>query len=60
MTTSPTLDPARTALLLLDFQNGVVGLAADADALLVRVFRRQADVIDAAALDRLLAGHPAA
>lgn len=33
----PVLDPHRTALLVMDYQNGVVGRMADADALLARV-----------------------
>lgn len=37
-TQTPTvLDPHRTALLVMDYQNGVVGRIADADALLARV-----------------------
>jgi nicotinamidase-related amidase len=33
----PVLDPHRTALLVMDYQNGVVGRIADAGALLARV-----------------------
>lgn len=33
----PTLDPRRTALLVMDYQNGIVAQLADVDALLDRV-----------------------
>jgi len=35
--TLPAIDPKRTALLAMDFQNGVVGMAPEPDALLERV-----------------------
>jgi len=34
--TVPPLDPRRTALLVMDYQNAVLGLVADTDALLAR------------------------
>ncbi|MFJ2395951.1 cysteine hydrolase family protein [Streptomyces sp. NPDC087843] len=43
-TTPHTLTPERTALLAMDFQNGIVPLAPDADALLERVKGAIADV----------------
>ncbi|MFJ3665136.1 MFS transporter [Streptomyces sp. NPDC090106] len=41
---TPTLTPSRTALLAMDFQNGIVPLAPDADALVERVKGAIADV----------------
>lgn len=35
--TAPAIDPRRTALLAMDFQNGIVAFLADPDALLERV-----------------------
>ncbi|MGX9884622.1 cysteine hydrolase family protein [Streptomyces sp. NPDC002276] len=40
----PTIDPARTALLVMDFQNGIVPAAPDSDALVERVKDSIADV----------------
>ncbi|MEU2872188.1 cysteine hydrolase [Streptomyces olivoreticuli] len=40
----PTITPERTALLAMDFQNGIVPLAPDADALVERVKGAIADV----------------
>ncbi|MFF8731541.1 cysteine hydrolase family protein [Streptomyces sp. NPDC015171] len=40
----PTINPERTALLAMDFQNGIVPLAPDADALVERVKGAIADV----------------
>ncbi|MEV6056646.1 cysteine hydrolase [Streptomyces sp. NPDC052107] len=40
----PTIAPERTALLAMDFQNGIVSLAPDADALVERVKGAIADV----------------
>jgi nicotinamidase-related amidase len=42
--TQPVIDPKRTALLAMDFQNGVVGMAPEPDALLERVKDAIADV----------------
>ncbi|MEU9877399.1 cysteine hydrolase family protein [Streptomyces phaeochromogenes] len=44
MSTIPALDPQRTALLAMDFQNGIVGHVPDADALVERVGGAIADV----------------
>jgi nicotinamidase-related amidase len=43
-TSLPTIAPERTALLAMDFQNGIVPLASDADALVERVKGAIADV----------------
>ncbi|WP_393074638.1 cysteine hydrolase family protein [Streptomyces sp. LN704] len=43
-TTLPTITPERTALLAMDFQNGIVPLAPDSDALVERVKGAIADV----------------
>jgi nicotinamidase-related amidase len=45
MTTTPVIDPRRAALLLMDFQAGIVDSLPDADALIARttVARHQAD-----------------
>ncbi|MEV6113797.1 cysteine hydrolase [Streptomyces sp. NPDC052109] len=40
----PAIDPKRTALLVMDFQNGIVPLAPDADALVERVKGAIADL----------------
>ncbi|MFJ3303798.1 cysteine hydrolase family protein [Streptomyces sp. NPDC086549] len=40
----PTIDPERTALLAMDFQNGIVPIAPDSDALVERVKGAIADV----------------
>jgi nicotinamidase-related amidase len=40
----PAIDPGRTALLVMDVQNGIVGSIADPDALLGRVAGAIADV----------------
>ncbi|WP_262063300.1 cysteine hydrolase family protein [Streptomyces sp. STR69] len=40
----PTIDPERTALLVMDFQNGIVPIAPDSDALVQRVKGSIADV----------------
>jgi len=40
----PAIDPKRTALLAMDFQNGIVAMAPDPDALLERVKGAIADV----------------
>ena len=40
----PTIDPARTALLVMDFQNGIVPAVPDSDALVERVKDSIADV----------------
>ncbi|MFE6163979.1 cysteine hydrolase family protein [Streptomyces sp. NPDC056486] len=37
MSTTPALDPQRTALLAMDFQNGIIGHIPGADALIERV-----------------------
>ncbi|MFI9046847.1 cysteine hydrolase family protein [Streptomyces sp. NPDC053427] len=42
--TLPPIDPERTALLAMDFQDGIVPLAPDADALVERVKGAIADV----------------
>ncbi|MFD7752005.1 MFS transporter [Streptomyces sp. NPDC059757] len=42
--TRPSITPERTALLAMDFQNGIVPLAPDADALVERVKGAIADV----------------
>jgi nicotinamidase-related amidase len=42
--TLPAIAPERTALLAMDFQNGIVPLASDADALVERVKGAIADV----------------
>jgi nicotinamidase-related amidase len=42
--TLPDIDPKRTALLAMDFQNGVVGMVPEPDALLQRVKGAIADV----------------
>ena len=34
---TPTIDPRRTALLVMDYQNGIVGRLEDAEALLARM-----------------------
>jgi nicotinamidase-related amidase len=34
---TPAIDPRRTALLVMDYQNGIIGRLADAEALLARV-----------------------
>ena len=34
---APAIDPRRTALLVMDYQNGIIGRLADAEALLARV-----------------------
>ncbi|MFG2343257.1 cysteine hydrolase family protein [Streptomyces phaeochromogenes] len=44
MSTIPALDPQRTALLAMDFQNGIVSQIPDADALVERVGGAIADV----------------
>ncbi|GDY68395.1 hypothetical protein SAV14893_077880 [Streptomyces avermitilis] len=46
MTTSalPEIDPQRTALLAMDFQNGIVAIAPEPDALVERVKGAIADV----------------
>jgi nicotinamidase-related amidase len=36
---TPAIDPRRTALLVMDYQNGIIGRLADAEALLARVAR---------------------
>ncbi|MFD1275112.1 cysteine hydrolase family protein [Streptomyces kaempferi] len=43
-TTLPAITPERTALLAMDFQNGIVPLAPDSDALVERVKGAIADV----------------
>lgn len=43
-TTIPAIDPKRTALLAMDFQNGIVAHISDPDALLERVKGAIADV----------------
>lgn len=42
--TVPAIDPKRTALLAMDFQNGIIGMAPEPDALLERVRGAIADV----------------
>jgi nicotinamidase-related amidase len=42
--TLPAIDPKRTALLAMDFQNGIVGMAPEPDALIERVRGAIADV----------------
>ena len=44
MSTIPALDPQKTALLAMDFQNGIVSQIPDADALVERVGGAIADV----------------
>ena len=34
---TPAIDPGRTALLVMDYQNGIIGRLADAEALLARM-----------------------
>jgi nicotinamidase-related amidase len=41
---TPTITPERTALLVMDFQNGIVPIAPDSDALVERVKGSIADV----------------
>ena len=36
---TPALDPRRTALLVMDYQNAIVGRLEDAEALLARMVR---------------------
>jgi nicotinamidase-related amidase len=36
---TPAIDPGRTALLVMDYQNGIIGRLEDAEALLARVAR---------------------
>ncbi|MCX5087665.1 cysteine hydrolase [Streptomyces sp. NBC_00365] len=44
MSTTPALDPQRTALLAMDFQNGIIGHVPDAGVLVERVGGAIADV----------------